>query len=456
MGTDLMNKVQVVLSDDYMRGYIFIDDDRENPDQLHEDIMDALRQRGIVYGISDSLIDEICNHNMPAINLLIAEGTPPVNGIDGSYRYFYEDNHRLLPKINEDGSVDYKNIEYFNTVYQGDILMEIIPATDGSKGMNVKGEEIPALSGLACDIKVGLNCYVKGHKVYANVDGLVSFDGRCIEVSNLLEISDDIGVGTGNIVFTGDVKVKGDVQFGMSVKCHNLSVDGVIEGASVVVKGDLMVGKGIVGQECTDIQCEGNLTCKYMHSANVHVDGDIHADMIVNCQTFCGGKILLDGKKGTIIGGTTTLKKRLQAKSIGSELGVTTVFKLGEITNILNQIRDTERDIDEYNQIYKKTEQCILVLKQKLDKNPQHKKYRTLSAEYTRNKFTVQHKINLMNQSLLKLHNQLTESGVIELSVGTLHPGALFYSGKNEKHIQDPRNNIMLKSIHGEIMILDA
>ena len=40
----------------------------------------------------------------------------------------------LLPKLNDDGTVDYRELDSINTVNKEDVLAEIIPPTDGEEG----------------------------------------------------------------------------------------------------------------------------------------------------------------------------------------------------------------------------------------------------------------------------------------------------------------------------------
>ena len=67
----------------------------------------------------------------------------------------------------------------------------------------------------------------------------------------MLDIPGNVDFSTGSINFLGDINIKGDVLSGFTVRAMgNIHVDGVIEaGSAVEAGGDLVVVKGILGDE---------------------------------------------------------------------------------------------------------------------------------------------------------------------------------------------------------------
>ena len=136
----------------------------------------------------------------------------------------------------------------------------------------------------------------------------------------MLEIRSNVDQNTGNINFTGDVIVNGDVCYGFAVKSGgNVTVKGVVEGASIEAAGSVNVGKGINGASREKITAGGDLRSRYIENAELYVEGDITADYIIDSNITCHGNIELAGKNEVIIGGSVRILGELTARYIGNE-----------------------------------------------------------------------------------------------------------------------------------------
>lgn len=70
-------------------------------------------------------------------------------------------------------------------------------------------------------------------KLLADIDGEVVYEGNKFNVKNLLTINHDVDNSIGNIDFTGDILIKGDVREGYSVKAEgDVTIFGTVEGAT--------------------------------------------------------------------------------------------------------------------------------------------------------------------------------------------------------------------------------
>ncbi len=73
----------------------------------------------------------------------MAKGISPIDGKDGYIKYYFDLEKKLIPKILEDGTVDYRELDIINNVNKGDLLAEAIPPKEGQEGYRVTGESIP-------------------------------------------------------------------------------------------------------------------------------------------------------------------------------------------------------------------------------------------------------------------------------------------------------------------------
>ncbi len=123
----------------------------------------------------------------------------------------------------------------------------------------------------------------------------------------------------------------------------NLTIDGSVEGSTLHVRGDLIVGKGIMGHGKSDIIVDGSLIVKFIENAKVYAKGRIETNEIVNSMVLCDNEIVVMGKKGHIVGGETTAKYLIEAKTIGSKMGVRTKIYLGVDASVVRELKRIER-----------------------------------------------------------------------------------------------------------------
>ena len=70
-----------------------------------EDIVDLLKAKNITVGIKQEEIQKFLKDRRYCTDMILAKGIPPVNGKDAKIEYFFNTNHNLRPKKNEDGTV---------------------------------------------------------------------------------------------------------------------------------------------------------------------------------------------------------------------------------------------------------------------------------------------------------------------------------------------------------------
>lgn len=315
--------IEVSASDDGIAGFIKLTKQGPDPGPVtREELMEALKEKNIIFGIRQDMIEKLATKPIYNLKLEVARGIPPTAGEDGTNEYMVKKDMEYAPEINEEGVIDYKNLNYFQMVQKGDILCRITKEKPGRDGKNVYGGALPAKSGKPPAYPVGENTILLQNDtmLVSTCDGVVHFVRDIIAVKDLLKISSSIDQHTGNVNFSGDVSVEGDICNGYSaVVGGGLTVKGVVEDAMIRVEGNLHVSKGINGALNQVITVNGDLKCNYIENAIVHVEGNIVADYIIDSKIVCMGNIELKGKKELILGGDLKVKGELTARDIGSE-----------------------------------------------------------------------------------------------------------------------------------------
>ena len=323
------HNAKVLVSSDTMAAFIELEiipfPDEDEYDVLpvtEEELRQTLAHYKIVYGLDEKRIRSLVEQPAWHTPIQVACGKPPVDGQDGSVDYYIKRDAEYRPDFGEEDIIDYMNLEYFQMARKNQLLCKVIKATPGVEGTNVYGQPVRAIDGLPPPSPRGKNTYFDDQEVFlkAERDGLIRFARHIIDINEVLHIPGNVDFSTGNIRFSGDVTIEGDVNPGFMVDATgNIRVKGMAEGAILRSGGDVYIARGINGSAAEPIRVGGNLQSGYIENASVEVGGDIVSDYIINSDIVCAGDITLSGSRELIIGGSTQLAGNLTAKYIGSE-----------------------------------------------------------------------------------------------------------------------------------------
>ena len=282
----------------------------------------ALKKNNIVAGINSEKLIELINNPVYNRNILIAQGSVPINGINGSYVFNFATQKSFKPKEREDGTVDFNDISFVQNVIKGQVLCTIKLHTDGIEGFTVTGEKLPCEKGKPVSNLVGKNTELSedGTVIYSTIDGHVEFNGTKIYVNETLYIQEDVDNSTGNIKVNGNVVVRGMVLAGFCVEAGgNIEISGTVESAVLKAGGKIILRSGIIGSE---LHCNGDLSSRFIEDCNVTVKGDVKAEYIMSSNITCGKSIKIVGAIAKIVGGSCIAGKDIETRTIGTLAGV--------------------------------------------------------------------------------------------------------------------------------------
>jgi uncharacterized protein (DUF342 family) len=115
--------IEVTASDDGMTGFIKLIRQGVNPPPVtKEQIMTALQENRIVYGIKETSVEKLAARPIYNIKIEVAKGQPPVYGQDGRITFYVKRDTEYRPEINLEGTIDYKNLDYFQIVKKDQVL----------------------------------------------------------------------------------------------------------------------------------------------------------------------------------------------------------------------------------------------------------------------------------------------------------------------------------------------
>jgi len=261
------------------------------------------------------------------VEITIGKGIKPEDGKDGyiEYKIDMSAKPQFIPK--DDNTVDYKSAMQITLVNAGDVLADVIPPTQGSDGMDVRGAPIKAKAGEKAKYFLGEGVEEKDGHITVTAAGTPNVQDDVIVVHRHYVLQGDVDLSSGNINFPGTVVIHGNVTDGFEVVSEeNVVVNGLISGAKVTAKGYVKCAGGIQGKGKAEIIAGSFVAATFVSAATIVAEGDIVITKdILHSTVSCLGEIRLGG---SIIGGVATAFKGVECGELGSESGVKTIVNI--------------------------------------------------------------------------------------------------------------------------------
>ncbi len=331
-----------------------------------KEILAELDRAGIKYGVAENVIDVFIKARQYCLNIPIAKGKKTIPAKDTKIEYFFETKPLAKPKMLEDGSVDFHELNLFIPVSKGTTLAKLIPHEQGVNGTNIFGENVPTTSPKVKHLKYGRNITISEDKtvITSNIDGNVSLTDDTVFVADTYTVAADVDTSTGDIDYDGNVVVSGTVKTGFTVKAKgDIQVNGVVEGATLVAGGNIVIKRGVQGMSKGSLTAGGDICAQFLESANVDAKGDILAGSILHSNVKSGGKIVVSSRKGFIIGGEIVCETSIEVNSIGNKMETQTMIKVGVNPELYDEMKvlvtesaalnDEIEEVSSYLNVYK-------------------------------------------------------------------------------------------------------
>lgn len=290
-----------------------------------EKIINALSTQGVVAGIDEDRI--IAFVDTPSYNspYVVASAILPQNGTDAYIQYNFEtDKTKLKLKETANGQVDFKELNLIQNVVAGQPLAKKILPTRGKGGKTIMGRYLKAKNGKDIGLPIGQNTVLDkdGCTILAEKNGHVSLVGDKINVEEIYEVQ-GVNIKTGNITYMGTVLCRGDVEDGFDIKADgNIEIYGSVGRCKIEAGGDIVISQGVMGRDECEIVSSKSVWARFIQNAKVEAKEYVVVnDNIMNSDVYAMKKVLLKGKRASIIGGNVFATEEISAKNIGSSGG---------------------------------------------------------------------------------------------------------------------------------------
>ncbi|HEX7714031.1 MAG TPA: FapA family protein [Bacillota bacterium] len=422
-----------------------------------EDALAALRGENITFGIDPRAIDEVIKNQLLKPTS-VAKGRPPVAGRDAELKFLFETGiFRKASLEDETGKIDFREVQTVQNVTLGQTIIEKIPATPGEPGCDVRGKDIPAAPGKDKTIKTGKNVAWSedGLALRATSGGEPTYINGKVSVLPVKELKSDVNFDTGNIVFSGNLTIRGNVESGFKVEAEgDITIYGNVDSADIKCGGNLFIQGGISGMDKTEIYCVGDFSAKYIEHASVVCEGNLTVrEAIMYCQINTDNKVTVEGGKGLLVGGLVRSGEEISAKTIGSRLGTVTELEVGIKPRTKLEFQELEEQIKNNTESLEKAEKAIVILT-KIPNLPDDRK--EMLQNLVKTAYALKSQIaeaETRRQELLdEIQNRSKDKGRIRVKE-LMYPGVRVTMGKTTIMIQDEIKYAMLVYNEGEIQI---
>ena len=422
------------------------------------DIMAALKQKEVVYGINQRAVRDYIEGPVYCTNIKFAQGTPVVPGKDAKIDYFFDVNHSTKPAYLEDGSVDFHTLNMISHVFKGDLLAELTPEVPGKPGRTVDGKEIKPGNVKPAFLSVGQNITLSDDrtKAYSDVTGHASLVNDQIFVSDIYEIPADVDNSTGDIDYNGNVYIRGSVREGFKVNANgDVIIDGTIEGAEVYAGGQIVIKRGVNGMGKGRLEARGNIVAKFIENAIVVSGGYVESGSIMHSKVNARGDVVVEEKKGFITDSRIRCGSRVIANIVGSEHDAATVIEIGmdpqkkerylELEHLINQVT---RENEQMSPVVANYKQQIKEGIELDAKNGEY--YLKLKKKVRDNKIILEKSM----EEYRDLQEQMQNSRYARIDVRRdLYPGTKIVCGELSMTMKTKRSHCYLEKKNGEIVI---
>jgi uncharacterized protein (DUF342 family) len=296
------------------------------------------------------VLSEARNRGKVIDRYLLAEGTPPVEPVDGKMEWtgdYFKDGYYIDPETKR---IDFHRRLGNPNVEKDQLLVKIFYGRHGTGGRDVFGRVIPVRKARMATLKAGRNVvWDEGENGFrAKCDGRVRLKGQTLDIDQILFIREGINNDTGNIKHNGQVIVNGDIDSDFVVEATgNIEVRGLIYASDIKCGGNLIAKEGINENLSKQMMVAGDIQAKYIMNGNV----DSYGNIIVNREIFQSqvrsrGEITC--KKGRIVGGEITAAKGIITGEAGSKGDVKTSLTTGIDFYLQDKLKINAELIDQH------------------------------------------------------------------------------------------------------------
>jgi uncharacterized protein len=219
----------------------------------YQDVMQKLEELGVKKGINESQIQKAIVSTVPS-TFEVASGLSPKQGTDGWIELKVDVEMQKGPKERKDGRVDFRETMMIPNVERGQLIGIIHPHIPGEPGFTVTDETILPKQVYPTIFIAGTGVVKVAEKIVATQAGrpFIERRGKLLRVKIFQKLTHkgNIDLSSGNIRFSGDVEIFGEVKNNMVVEAEgDIYVQKTVTNATLTSSGAIQSNGSIIGSE---------------------------------------------------------------------------------------------------------------------------------------------------------------------------------------------------------------
>ncbi len=338
--------IEITVAPDKSEAHLTIIPDPENNKVTADQLLAALKQHQITFGISRkqlfALRDHFNQNPHRRIGAVIARSQPPTETIQPRVKFHFQ-QQRHGKKVTGKEKIDHKDKGIIRYFQPGEPLLEIFPGRPGRGGRLVDGTIISPQP------MKELPCYQAGNGVRleksderivfrATTAGQARLANNTIEISETFHFNGDVDMETGHIEFAGPVEISGNLKSGFHIFSNADIRIGKTAKGTIKTRGNLIIGGGLIGSAREQVLVGGCLNCEYISgTVNLHVGKTINvtkhiinSNLICNDNVYCEESLSGECQISAFLG--------LNCGELGSEQGGRVTVKIGDFTTLREKL----------------------------------------------------------------------------------------------------------------------
>ena len=454
---DFSKIVNVEITRDKMQAFLVV----RAPDQdqaaslTHQDLSTIIHQAGVKYGVHQDVIQEVITEKKWGERVVVAEGTAAIPGEDAQLEFSFPTEKSLKPKRLENGQLDYKEVSVVHCVEKDAVLIKKIPATKGSNGTDVLGNELPPKDGHDVVPVPGEGTYrdpEDSSLIRAKTEGVVLYSPKSVtvEVQQVYVVRESLGYSTGNLHVTSSVDIRDDVKPGLTVETpYNIQVGGVVEHATISCGGTLVVRAGIIGGDEGLIQVGGDVHCGYIHNQVLKSDGSVYVSSeIRDAHIECQDEVMVTSSHGGISGGLITATNKVSAPTIGNVSYAPTVIEVGVNSKLKEEWLTKKTALAELESHIEDMRQKVTTIMQHASMGSEDSRLGAIKREWETNS----EELERLTKEITELETEYYSAAEPAVCVsGTVYPNTIIKIRHAVYHINEELSQVMFRLEDGEI-----
>ncbi|SFP08276.1 DUF342 domain-containing protein [Salibacterium halotolerans] len=420
-----------------------------------EEWMAFLEEEGITYGILNNNIERLSSDPLSVVYPLeVARGTESVNG---AAAYIEPGNFEESDEPEDTDEVDLKKVIQIAMVEAGAYTGRKIDAEPGESGTGVDGRVLQGRDGNDFVLRAGKNTRLEGNDIYAVQAGQVSVGKKTIHVNPLYEVKGDIDLKTGNIDFTGNIMIRGNVPSGFELKAEgDIRVLGTVEAAVLEASGSIFINAGVNARNKGRINAGQNVHATYLNEADVSAGADIVVKQtIMHSRCTTGGTLICNQGRGQVVGGVISAVQEINVNEAGNTMNTPTSFYIGATRDYVERRKHLEQTLYEAKEESLKVTDLLKTIQTKEENGSSlSSKERVMKLRARNTLEAAKDKARHAAEELEELAyvSPNPESGIIK-AAKTLHSNVDVHFGKYRRIINKSYDRVVVYLEEGEITL---